>query len=235
MRAAIWEKQQYVPVRATFAEVVQLYGTLVLDNTVDMFSASFEAVTYPLCPPVVLHMSSDRITRIKTVDMRNIGDLIRDPDVKAKHVACLVHVLASLVDLDKKHEKGKITYHHVMPKNLVMFASQGRVHTGERLCKRAVRHSMDPSTPGIIGAQVILGEYDGEVSLTLSHQVRASMKKCLYNVTSAFSACHLIASSCSSAKQDAKMTASRNSEKSELSVLTDSLFPSSLVFCCFQI
>jgi hypothetical protein len=41
--------------------------------------------------------------------MRNIGDLIRGHDVKAKHVAGLVHVLASLVDLEKKHERGKIT------------------------------------------------------------------------------------------------------------------------------
>jgi hypothetical protein len=65
MRAAIRDKQQCVPVRATYADIVQLYGTLVLDDTVGMFSASFEAVTYPLCPPTMLHLSSDRITQTK--------------------------------------------------------------------------------------------------------------------------------------------------------------------------
>jgi hypothetical protein len=128
--------------------------------------------------------------------MPDIGGTVHDDKVEAKHVAGLVHLLALLVDLEKQHEKGKITYHHVMPKNLVKFASEGRVHAGERLCKRAVRHAMDPATPGIIGATLVLGKCNGETCTTIVRQVRASMKKCLSKVTSAFLADHFLVTSC---------------------------------------
>jgi len=216
MRMAITERKIQVPADATYAEVLNLYEEYVEDSSLDVFCNPISEVKYPLCSPAVLHPSSSAIIRMKHVSMRDFGHLVRDEEISVQHIAELIHLIASLVDVDTTMIKNCATYRNILSKNIISFAENSRVHTGERLCKRAIRHAMDPACPDIIEGTVSLGVHNNKVCLIVSDKVLASMRKRVYNVTSAFSAEDLIASSC-----DCKSGTSKDDNQVGLRDLTD--------------
>ena len=71
-----------------------------------------------------------------------------------------------------------------------------RVHSGERLISRGLRHATDPATPSIYSGSITLGRYEGEICVVIENKVRASMKNEEYQTKSAFTQSHFVATEC---------------------------------------
>jgi len=52
-----------------------------------------------------------------------------------------------MTPLSQGEKKRGDSWRSVMAKNVLRFANDSRVHEGERLCKRAVRHARDSASP----------------------------------------------------------------------------------------
>jgi hypothetical protein len=61
------------------------------------------------------------------------------------------------------------------------------------LIKRAVRHLMDPKSIDIQECKGQVFEVDNKIGLVISHQIKASMKTAIYNVTVALTCTNLLA------------------------------------------
>lgn len=198
MRDWLKQKGQNVPATATYADVLDLYQQLE-SGELDFFDDDIAKVKFPILPTEALHRSKAvdyNIEWIKELPMRNIGELIHSEDVPIDIVLELVHLLASLTDIKARKKGEKLSYEHSLPKNLINMMRNARVHSGERLCKRSLRHAMDPATPDILNADLCLAKYGDKVCAIIDHKVKPSMKPRLYATISAFSATDLIATSC---------------------------------------
>jgi hypothetical protein len=139
MRNSMAEKHICVPAAASYVDVFELYEEMIDDENMSSFGKLIDDVRYPLEATTVLHPSSGVIKRLsEAVPVHSISDLIRDKEIAGQQVAGLIHVLASLVDLGHNHSKGAVSYHHVLSNNVLDWAKNARIDTGERLCKRAV-------------------------------------------------------------------------------------------------
>ena len=114
-------------------------------------------------------------------------------------IAGLVDILASLTCVDgrTKGKKGEfLTYKHVLPTNVIAMAKSARVHTGERLCKRGLRHALDAGTPDVLGATLSLAKWKDEVCIILAHRILASFKSVKYRTSTAITVTDFLAVSC---------------------------------------
>ena len=187
-----------VPVAATYTKVLRLYQQYDEDKHA-IFSEDISTVRYPLLPASALNTtgeSYDKIERIKTVKMEKIGEFVSLMDIDAASVLGFVQLWASLTDIQPR-EKGKIlSYKSVVPQNLLRMSMNARVHSGEHLISRGLRHATDPATLSIYNGSVTLGQYDGEICLVIENKVRASMKHDEYQTQSAFTKSHFVATEC---------------------------------------
>ncbi|CAJ1958104.1 unnamed protein product, partial [Cylindrotheca closterium] len=119
--------------------------------------------------------------------------------VAPKDIMNFVCLLSSLTHDFKKRQKGekKITFEHVVPSCVIEMGKESRVHSGERILKRAIRNTLDPGTQRVDSAKFIFGYFQGDPCLVvLDHKVKASMRNAEYSVECAFTAEHLVASAC---------------------------------------
>ena len=127
---------------------------------------------------------------------------MQDPGFSLEHIQSIVHMLASLLsmkgDYSKESMKLPPALENVIPDLIVKFADGARIHSGRRLCSRAVRHSVDPSGPNIMNGQLKICKLSlsEQMVFILSHKVKASMRKDIYLTQVAFSADDLIACQC---------------------------------------
>ena len=84
----------------------------------------------------------------------------------------------------------------MLPSNIVDRASDSRVHTGERLCKRGLRHTLDNGTNDILLANVTLAKQNGKSCVIIDNDILASMKSIRYVGPLAFNDTDLLATSC---------------------------------------
>ena len=73
-----------------------------------------------------------------------------------------IGIMASLVDfsplLPGENNRGD-EWRNVVASNVLCFKNNSRIHKGEHLCKWAVCHVMDPTSPTIFQSTVSFGTY----------------------------------------------------------------------------
>ena len=198
MREALRCTGVFVPVKSTYIDVVELFESL---DEFSLIASSLDTVIFPLEPPSIFYSSADVITdRTETIFMKDISSLIVDDNISATTKSDFISIVASLVDMTQLSQDDKKigdSWRSVMAKNVLQFANDSRVHEGERLCKRAVRHAMDPASPTMFESTVSIGIYKQKSVIILNNKVKASMRSCLYDVSTCFNSKSFVASSCS--------------------------------------
>ena len=195
MRAFLAEKGQAVPARATYLQVLDLFEKAEAGEF-DIFEDDIKNVKFPILATSALHPSQPDFERIKEVPVHEMERLIVDSNIPMAVVTDLLHILASLTRVEARKKGEKLTYRHVLPSNVIKMAENARVHTGERLCKRGLRHALDDGTPDILNAKLTLARHGSHVCIIIGHQILASMKSVLYTASSAITATEFLASEC---------------------------------------
>lgn len=191
------EMRKFLPVAASYAEVLDLFRQYD-GNEHGIFSEDISNVMYPVLPASVLNQALDSINnpivRIMTASVNHIGFIIRSDEVKPSMIAGLVHILASLTDIQPRSKGEKLSAAHSISNNLVNMAKNARVHTSQRLLERGV--------PDIHLGQITLGQWNGlggssvETCIIIENKVRASMKNVEYRAKAAINHQHFLASEC---------------------------------------
>jgi predicted transcriptional regulator len=109
----------------------------------------------------------------------------------------LTKLLTDFVSLPTTINSEESKIYQIIPNIIRQFAQGSRVGTGFRLCKRAVRHAMDPKSIDICtcSGQVFETE-NNKIGLVTTHKVKASMKQAVYNVQVALTSTDLLACTC---------------------------------------
>jgi hypothetical protein len=155
MRAFLSEKGQKPPVAATYMEVLSLYEKAEAGEF-NFFDNGIRTVKFPVLPTSALHASQPIFERLKEVRVKEIETLVVDAMIPMDAVVGHVGILASLTRLKGRDKGEKLSYMHVLPTNIIHMAENCRVHTGERLCKRGLRHALDDGTPDVLDASLTL-------------------------------------------------------------------------------
>jgi hypothetical protein len=195
MRSFLAAKGQGVPASATYLQVLKLFEQ-AKSGDYDMFENDIKNVKYPILRTSALHPSQPDFERIKTVSVKEIESLFVDDNVDFDVVVDLLHILASLTQLGERQDGEKMSHKHVLPNNVRNMAENARVHTGERLLKRGLRHALDAGSPDILGAMLTLAKHNNQVCIIMNQKVLASMKSVLYAATSAITATDFLAAEC---------------------------------------
>jgi hypothetical protein len=208
MRDALEKNHVNVTATATFAEVLKLYDDRVKNRKLHLFQNSIIAVKYPIEPASVLCPSelegfNGKLRLVKEITISELSRHMQHEDFDFEQIKQIIHILASLVAMkeDAFSDISKAlapALRAVMPDLLVKFADGARVHSGRRLCMRAARHSVDPTGPDIMNAKLKICQLrsSNEMAFVLTHEVKASMRKCIYCTKAAFTAEDFIACQC---------------------------------------
>ena len=86
-------------------------------------------------------------------------------------IADLIHILALLTGVQPRQKGERMSYKHALPSNVVNMASTFCVHTGERLCKRGLRHALDNGTSDIFLASITLAKHYGKSCVIIDNDV----------------------------------------------------------------
>ena len=205
MRQFLKEHAVNVPVGATYTEVLGLFRRFN-DDEHAIFAEDIDSVKYPLFPTSTLnnlHESNNIIQQIKSASLRHIGVLIRSSEVEPTVVTGLVHLLASLTDIQTRQKGDSLSCTHAVSQNLIKMARNARIHSSQRLIDRSLRHATDIASPDILDGLLSLGrcressnDCKGDVCIIIHNKVRASMKNVEYNVKSAITHNHFLATEC---------------------------------------
>ena len=213
MRQQLTESGTNVPAVATYIDVVDIYedskesGALSLHRATD-----YTSVKFPIEPSSIFHVSQNKLHDVvppKT--MKDISHFIHDDDIQSSCKVKLISIIALFVDLSplSSNEKKIGDYwRSLIPKLVLHIANNSRMHQGERLCKRAIRHAMDKASPSMLESTVSLSTYgnnnntnnnnssSNNVVIRIKKKVKPSMKVSLYNTHVCFDIDSLIACSC---------------------------------------
>ena len=143
--------------------------------------------------------SSTYLKQLKVITnfhLRNGGQYISDTDLNINEKIEITYLLAALVDIDNNRNQHTIETYKVLPEILIKFSTMARQHSGYRLCKRAIRHALDPQAIDIFDASGSVVEYNGNKGLMLVHKIKASMKSDVYKVKLAFTRYTIISCEC---------------------------------------
>ena len=94
--------------------------------------------------------------------MDDISSFIVDNNISTSKKSDFIAIMASLVDLSSLspgEKKIGDNWRSVIESKVLRFANGSRIHEGERLCKRAVCHAMDPTTPTMLQLTVSFATY----------------------------------------------------------------------------
>ena len=195
MREFLATKGIEIPVKATYMEVLSIFEDAE-SGMYGHFDDDIEKVKFPRLQTGALHPSQPDFDRIKTVLVQDLCDLITDEDIPLEAAVGLVHILASLTDVNPREKGEKMSYKCVLPSNIIEMANNSRVHTGERLCERGLRHALDKGTPDILCGKITLAKQNETLCIIIENEILASMKKIKYFGSTAFSLEELLATSC---------------------------------------
>jgi hypothetical protein len=185
-----------VPALLPIGDLQELNINVVDNNSMDSLgSFLLEQVTFPIYPPIALSQDQGTLKFLLHFDFHDGGRFIRNNTFSTKQRCGLINLFARLVTFCKV-ESTLPKAATVLPYMISYFAKNARVDSGERLMKRAIRHSLDTKTPPILHAQGCIIEHHGEIGLVIDVKIAASMKDDVYNVKVGFTASKLLGSAC---------------------------------------
>ena len=195
MRKFLACKGVHPPVSATYMDVLALFEDAE-SGAFDHFEDEIKSVKFPMLQTAALHPSQPDFERIKMVSVSDLCDIITDEDVPLDVAITLIRIFASLTKVQPRKKGQKMSYHYVIPTNIIVMANNSRVHTGERLLTRGLRHALDSGTRDILNGKITVAKQNGQVCMIVDNKILASMKSVHYSGSSAFNGEQLLATSC---------------------------------------
>jgi hypothetical protein len=142
-----------------------------------------------------------RLEPITTFVFNKGGCFLHDKNLSLTDVVGILNVFCELVNINKvtSNNRGDMSStYSVVPSLMIDLAKRARAaYFGYRLLKRCIRHAMDSYACDIIDAKVDVVKVHGEIYLTITHKVRASMKQDVYDVIACFNNKTVLACQCS--------------------------------------
>ena len=89
-------------------------------------------------------------------------------DINFEEKIELTGLLTELIIMDATPTNNENAIYSVIPRIIRQF-SGARVHSGFRLCKRAIRHAMDPKAVDIRACNGHVIKYNSKIGLDLQH------------------------------------------------------------------
>ncbi len=112
--------------------------------------------------------------------VRDLGRSIRSDNLSVNDVANLIHLLASILQMDDNDDPTVNRYpiHRVMPVFMKKICDGSRVHGGLRLLKRAARHATFFDEPDVRDSIISIGIHrDSNIFIRLKNTVAASYQQ----------------------------------------------------------
>jgi hypothetical protein len=178
---------------ASLLELQEMYVVVVQGGAVEIT----ESAQYPI-------LQSTDIPTFAKFDFKDGGRLVQDDALSPKMVVNVVSLFAGLVTFSDKYiqqaknDKEK----HVVeccPDIIVHFAKESRSRGGQRLMKRAHRHTQDRKTAPLDagGARGSFFKHDGKFGCKIEHTIQPSMRTgTQYTTSVAFTKEDLVACCC---------------------------------------
>ena len=213
MRKELMNAGTDVPASATYIDVVDTYEESKESGTLSL-PVDYSRVPFPLEPSSIFHVSQNKLQDVSEPKiMTDINHFIHDNNINSTNKAKFVTIVASFVDLSSVScNETKIGDHwkSLIPKSVLNMANNSRLHEGERLCKRGIRHAMDKASPAMLQSTISLCMYgnnnnnnnnndddtDKNTAIRIKKKVKPSMKAILYDTEVCFNHDSLIACSC---------------------------------------
>jgi predicted DNA-binding protein YlxM (UPF0122 family) len=176
-------------------DIDDIYETLITNKQAVYGENITQQIKYPTYPSTYLTSGTKKISPF---DVANGGRFFQDNNITIQQKIQLTMLLTELVTLPTKVNNNESNTYQIIPNIIKKFAEGSRVGSGFRLCKRAVRHAMDPRSIDIRKCTgfVIDVEEEQQIGLVLEHKVKASMKTTIYNTKIALTKTTLLACSC---------------------------------------
>ncbi|KAI2509493.1 hypothetical protein MHU86_4870 [Fragilaria crotonensis] len=195
LRNALSKKME-VPALLPIGDLLELYVNVAENNSMDSLGLFLlEHVTFPIYPPIALNQDQGTLKYLLRFDFYEGGRFLRNNILSTKQRCGLINLFACLVTFCKT-ESTSPKAATVIPNTISYFAKNARVDSGERLMKRAIRHSLDTKAPPILHAQAFVIEHHGKIGLVIEDKIAASMKDDIYNVEVGFTPSKLLGSAC---------------------------------------
>jgi hypothetical protein len=173
----------------TLAEVEELYEAIVLDGLAERDLT--KQIRFPLKPTSFFDAEP-----VSYFDFNDGGGFLLDDKLTNQKVASVIQILAQLVTYSFLDDKTKKKNERAIPDLLADISRGCRLDGGERLMKRANRHSMDPRCPSVLSNTGAIRKIDGAVCLEIRGGMSASMKKDVYDTRVCITIDSLVACSC---------------------------------------
>jgi hypothetical protein len=179
-----------VPLLATndINNVDDIYEALIVNQQATYIENIVSNIIYPLHPTTYLK----DITKICPFEIKEGGCYLQNNILTTQQKIDLTKLLKEFVALPLTINTNKSKYYQIIPNIIRKFVEGCRLGSGFRLIRRAVRHAMDP----MASCQCQLFEANNKIGLVIEHQVKASMKTAIYNVTVALTCDDLLACTC---------------------------------------
>lgn len=176
-------------------DIADLYDAIVEQNIVDVYdTANFmENISLPIFAST--YLDTEKV--LFRFDLKNGGSFIRNDCCSISNKHDIIILLSKLVQTGNSKDNNEINkMFTILPDLIVEYANRSRLHSGYRLLKRAVRHALDPEGFSILTSNCCIVSYNNTVGLHISHCIKASMKKDVYNVKVSFTSTDILSVSC---------------------------------------
>ena len=194
MREALVAEGVHGISKATDGEIMDLHDNIVDKKEIDAHSHLIENIPFPELRNFA--MIDGTLAPIIRFDMCNGAAFLLSEDLSVDQVISIVDLFASLVVYSDADTPGLKPYEDALPKMLLKFCDGSRVDDGQRLAFRAIRHANDPNADSAFNARCELSEKDGEMVMTMHHNMYASFKSERYETSVAFRKDAIVACKC---------------------------------------
>jgi hypothetical protein len=190
MQKALATQGYIVSQNELLSDVIDLYESLCVDGQNNIYDESdmMSNINQPLYKTEVM----ENMETLLSFDWKTGASFIRDErlvlDCKISIICILAGTLymGTNIDIETEYVIKQKNIYKVIPKFFVDAAKEARFHDGFRLLKRCLRHALDPQTPSILQAKACVVEYKDKIAIKIETQMKASMKKDVYDVTVVF-------------------------------------------------
>lgn len=180
--------------KATDGEIMDMHDAIVDKKEIDAHSDLIDQIQFPELSNFA--MTDGTLSPIIRFDMCNGAAFLLSEDLSMDQVIGVIDLFASLVVYSDADAPGLKPYEDALPQTLLKFCNGSRVDDGQRLAFRAIRHSNDPNADSAFNARCELSEKDGEMVMTMHHNMYASFKSERYETSVAFRKDAIVACKC---------------------------------------
>ena len=163
--------------------ITTIYSTVEDSGMFELLEHDIDKVKCPLENPETFERGDQSLNIAKNrIPMIEMSSTTNDESMTTSDAISFLSMFSSLLKLHENDEQHatKSNYKSVTSPLIQKFAVNSRVHSGERLVKRSIRHAMDKAAPSVIDGDISVGRHNDEMVIIFENKVKPSMIKGLH-------------------------------------------------------